>query len=560
MTCNRRDFLKKTMAGAAFAGVTGLDLLSSHPLRRAILDGQSDTTGDRERQQLVAEAQFGRKTPARSKEGMVICSHPLATREAVKVLKRGGNACDAGLCAAITQTVIEPHMTGITGIFSMLYYDSAAQSISCVDAGWKAPQIPLEKGKSIDIKTGRAVAVPGFWAGFEEAHKHHASRPIKEIMTPAIRYAREGFETHPFLWGEIFATCHRIGLTQQGRAMFMPQNTLLRPGEKLYQKRAADTLERLSMEGSDFFYRGEFAEEHCRTVQAVGSTITQEDFASYKPLWLEPVWGTYRGYEIVSGESYLINAFNKIEQLDLKQLGPPTESAETFNELIRIANGFGRTRKREDKDKQENKEQMEMMHYLGLPQPFQSAGPVPGSCHVTVVDKSGNIASILHTSNAFPWFNGLFANGVTICSGGGYLALLKPKSGRRAVSFSTAAIPSIIFKDKKPILASGSPSASLFANIIQNTTNILDFNIPIEESVIRPRFGGFSYEKSGAFYIEADFPEEIRKQAEANKMRFDVVNPWNWHHGSFEGVYIDPETGLMRACGDPRRCSKAEGL
>jgi gamma-glutamyltranspeptidase/glutathione hydrolase len=451
-------------------------------------------------------------------------------------------------------------MTGIAGIFSMLYYDAATKKTTCVDAGWKAPETPLEKGTRADMKTGRAVAVPGFWAGFEAAHKHHSTRPIKEIMTPAIRYARDGFETHPFLWGEIFATCHRSCLTEQGREMFMPQNTLLRPGEKLYQKRAADTLERLSAEGSNFFYHGEFAAEHCRVVQKVGATLTKEDFASYQPVWLDPVWGAYRGYEITSGGNYLINAFKKIEQMDLKQLGPPTDSAESFMDLIRIANGFGRTRKKEDKDKKTNTKKKEAIHYLGLPQPFQSAGPVPGSCHVTVVDKEGNIASILHTSNAFPWDNGLFANGVTICSGGGYLALSKPKSGRRAVSFSTAAIPSIIFKDKNPILTSGSPSASLFANIVQNTINILDFNIPIEESVNRPRFGGFSYEKSGAFFIEADFPEDVRKQAEAKKMRFDVVNPWNWHHGSFEGVYIDPETSLMRACGDPRRCSKAEGL
>ena len=51
---------------------------------------------------------------------MAICSHPLATHEAVEILRRGGNTCDAALCAAITQTVVEPHMTGITGILSML--------------------------------------------------------------------------------------------------------------------------------------------------------------------------------------------------------------------------------------------------------------------------------------------------------------------------------------------------------------------------------------------------------------------------------------------------------
>ncbi|MCH8802390.1 MAG: hypothetical protein IH963_15925 [Chloroflexi bacterium] len=60
--------------------------------------------------------------------------------------------------------------------------------------------------------------------------------------------------------------------------------------------------------------------------------------------------------------------------------------------------------------------------------------------------------------------------------------------------------------------------------------------------------------------IEADLDPKVRKEAEKRGMPFDVVNPWNWHHGSFEGIYIDPKDGTMEACGDPRRNSKAEGV
>ena len=92
---------------------------------------------------------------------MAICSHPLATREAVKILRRGGNACDAALCASITQTVIEPHMTGITGVFAMLYFDAATGETTCVDAGWAAPKKQIKDAVQEDMVTGRAVAVPG---------------------------------------------------------------------------------------------------------------------------------------------------------------------------------------------------------------------------------------------------------------------------------------------------------------------------------------------------------------------------------------------------------------
>ncbi|UCC40735.1 MAG: gamma-glutamyltransferase, partial [Candidatus Aminicenantes bacterium] len=425
MRYDRRTFLKRALAGASITSAYYVGLLSTEVSGQQAPLKSAGITTEEERKKLIYEAHFGRKAPASSRRGIAICSHPLASREAVKVLKRGGNACDAALCASITQTVVEPHMTGITGIFTLLYYDSASGKISCVDAGWKAPQTPLDKGSSVDVKTGRAVSVPGFWAGFEEAYKKHGGKPIKELMEPAIRYARDGFELFPFLWGEVFVQSHLVGKTQQGREIFMPQNVLPRPCEMLYQKRAADTLERLSEEGSDFFYRGDFAEEHCKVVQRLGSTLNRGDFESYQASWLEPQWGSYRGYEVVSGGPFLITALKRMEQLDLEKLGPPTDSAESLYEMIRISNGFRRSKKKES----------ESQVYAVRPDlPLDQDVPVTGSCHISVIDGAGNIASLLHTSNAFPWTNGLFANGVSICSGGGYLAIYKPKPGKKPTS------------------------------------------------------------------------------------------------------------------------------
>ncbi len=287
MRYDRRTFFRKTLVGASAPGACYLGLLKSNTLGKPVqLQGPGITT-DEERKKLIYEAHFGRKTPAASKRGMVICSHPLATREAMKVLKRGGNACDASLCAAITQAVIEPHMSGITGMFDMLYYHAASAKSTYVNANWNTPLEPLPNITPADISTGRAQGVPGWWAGFEEAHKRYGSKSIKEIMEPAIRYARDGFEVHPFLWGAIFAQIHRIGMTEEGREIFMPQNVLSRPWEKLYQKRQADTLERLSEEGSDFYYRGEFAEDFCKVIQEAGGAITRKGHKGHKMLLLK---------------------------------------------------------------------------------------------------------------------------------------------------------------------------------------------------------------------------------------------------------------------------------
>ena len=535
MSYNRRAFLKKTITTAAVTALSGTGLLKSNARRDSFSIQDIGKTSDEERKQLIAEAQFGRKTLARSKEGMVISSHPLPTREAIKILKSGGNACDAALCASITQTVIEPHLTGITGVLSMLYFDAASGKTTCIDGAWN----PTLKA---------AVDVPGWWAGFEEALRRYASKPKKQIMAPAIRYARDGFEIHPFLWGAMFAQCHVLGRTEQGREIYMPQNTMIRPGDMLYQKRAADTLERLAEEGNDFFYHGEFAEDFCKVIQEAGGMITRKDMEAYEALWIEPKWGKYREYEIVSGGSALIELFSKIEPLEIKKLGPPTDSAETLYQMVSIITGLGKDAKKEDAQN----------HPIPLEASLQArenGSYNPGTCVVSVIDRDGNIAAVLHSSNAGIFQSGLFVKGVFIM--GGNRLLVKQKPGQRS---SGAHICSIFFKNKRPLLVSGSPSISLLPNIIQNTTNILDFGIPIEESVCRPRFGGRSNMTPNTALIEVDINEKVRKGAEEKGLRFDIVNPWNMSLGSFEGIYIGPESGEMRACGDPRRCSKAEGI
>ena len=116
---------------------------------------------------------------------------------------------------------------------------------------------------------------------------------------------------------------------------------------------------------------------------------------------------------------------------------------------------------------------------MGVPKKATPQLP-PGSNHVTVVDGEGNVATIIHSCMSLPWSNGLFVRGVTIVAGGAHFFRIMPKPGYRATTYVA---PNILYKNKKPILASGSPSVGLLANIIQNTTNILDFGIPIDESV-----------------------------------------------------------------------------
>jgi gamma-glutamyltranspeptidase/glutathione hydrolase len=522
---------------------------------------------------FAQKAQFGRKQGTRGSRGMVISAHPLATRAGVDLLRAGGNACDAALATSITQTVVEPHMTTITGVLSMLYHDAATGKTSYVNGSMNTPLAPLTGFGVADLSTGRGVGVPGWWAGFEAALSRHGTKTKREVMADAIQIARDGFEVHPFLFGEMFVAMATLGRTPEARSMFMPEGTPLRPGQTLRQLPAARTLERLRDEGNEYFYRGDFAARFVDTVKDAGGVITREDFERYEVRWQEPARGTYRGYSIAAspppdnGGTHIIEALNMFELLDLQRMGPPTESPESLFYMARTARTvWGEGARHTDPashhvpmdvivSKEYARIRMEFLE-MGKKQAERTAEPVPaypGSNHVTVVDGSGNVATILHSCMALPWYNGLFCEGVSICAGGGHFLRIMPGPGERATCYVA---PNIVFRDGRPILASGSPSVGLVENILQNTVNLLDFGVPIDESVHRPRFGG-QYRDGPGPMIEADVDEAVRKGAEKLGISWDLVNPWNWHLGSFEGIWIDPETGEAAACADPRRAGLA---
>jgi len=328
MGTDRRDFLKLATTGAVVAGVLGAEPARATSLAPAVISpglpdgGTPGSVTPEERRRLIAKAVFGAKEPAGGDGGMVICAHPLGTRAGADVLRAGGNAADAVLATAVTQCIVEPHMTGITGVLGMLYYDAATGKTDYISGGMNRPMADLTGWGPASLATGMGAAVPGFWAGFEKARETHGTKSSKELCAAAIAYARDGFEIHPFMWGEAFTMGHMIGTSDQGREIWYPEGALLNPGEMLYQKRAADTLERLAEEGNDYFYLGDFANDYCEVVQAAGGVMTPDDFARYDVRVEEPARGSYRAYELLGspapdhGGLHVIEIMQMLELLD----------------------------------------------------------------------------------------------------------------------------------------------------------------------------------------------------------------------------------------------------
>lgn len=569
---DRRNFLRFSMAAAGGAFCLPMDAIGR--AGKQFVDWKPERDGERRR--LTSLAEFGRKHPVKGKNGVVVTTHPLASRAAVDVLKDGGNACDAAIAAAVTQTVVEPHMTTITGCFSMLHYEAENGRYSYVNGNVNAPLAPLPGFSRSDLDTGRAAAVPGYWGGLQAAWERHGTIALKRLLAPAVHYARHGFEIHPFLWGEMFSQQHVLGRYEEGQEIYMPSKVLPTIGEKIYQKRAADTLERLSEEGSKYFYHGEFAQKFSKKVQEAGGVITPDDFARYEARWQEPARGTYKGYDIIAspppdnGGTHLIEILNMIEILRGSGYGHYLESPEmTYQMMMIIYSVFVEGAKQRDPlsypvplETILSKEYAEMrLSLLQMSNPLlekndtPSAVP-PGSNHLTVIDKKGNVATVLHSCMSWPWQNGLFVEGISICAAGTHFLRVMPKPGDRVSAY---VCPNIFAKAGKPVLASGSPSVSLLQNIVLNSLNILEHNIPIADSVQLPRFGGASFRHPGSLMIESDMGEALIGEVAKRGVKLEVVNPWNWNHGSFEGIHIKGD-GTAEACGDPRRTAMALGV
>jgi gamma-glutamyltranspeptidase / glutathione hydrolase len=527
---------------------------------------------------LVAQARFGPKETATSRAGVVVSSHPVVTRVGTDVLRDGGNATDAVLAAALAQTVVEPHMSTISGMLSALVYDAASGDVAYVNGAGAAPMTPLGGLTRADLTSGKGVAVPGFWAAWEALYERQGSLPRSRLTGPAVALARDGFEVYPFLWGLIFEQATSAGRYAEGRELFFPDGRMIDVGDVLRQPQLATTIEALSDEGSDYFYRGAWAERFVKTVQGAGGVITAEDMAAYEARWMEPARSTFRDCEVVAspppdnGGTHVIEILNLVEQIPVQQWGPASESPETLYWLTRFCGEvFADGARQGDPaetfvpldlitSKRYAEQRFQLMRMRDTAPPGPVAAPYPGSNHLTVTDRHGNVVTALHSVMSMPWTNGLHVDGVQVWAGAAHFLRRMPKPGGRATCYVA---PNLLLRNGRPVLASGSPGIGLLQNIVQNTLNIVDFGIDIKSSVHRPRFGSGSLDTfltgAPAYMMEADLGEKLIDAVKRRGLAVEVCNPRNYNLGSFEGIFFGDD-GLAQACADPRRSGAAEGV
>ena len=142
-----------------------------------------------------------------SDTGMIASGHALASEAGIRVLKSGGNAIDAAVAAWAVQGLTEPEMTGLGGDMFMLIYLAKTGEVKFINGTGVAPMaatVDFYKGKGGLPDDGiLSVSVPGAVAGAEFAAKTYGTKPLSELMAPAVELADKGFPITESLAGAI---------------------------------------------------------------------------------------------------------------------------------------------------------------------------------------------------------------------------------------------------------------------------------------------------------------------------------------------------------------------
>ncbi|MGM8885340.1 gamma-glutamyltransferase [Psychrobacter sp. 1U2] len=472
--------------------------------------------------------------PLWAKNGMVASQEALASDIGLQILKDGGNAVDAAVAVGFALAVTLPRAGNIGGGGFMMIYDAKQDKTIALDYREKAPSRATsdmylnndgEAVSDLSRYHGLAVGVPGTVAGLLKALEDHGTMTRQQVMAPAITLAADGIDVTAGLSESLEALKERLQKWPSTKKIFFKADgSSYQPGERLRQPQLAQSLKLIANKGADGFYQGDTARKLVNAVNEAGGAMSLQDLADYEAIARTPVTGNYRGYEIVSmpppssGGIHIVQILNVLEGYPLKDYGQ--NSAQTIHlmsEAMQLAYA-DRAEYLGDSDFVDvpasgltsrpyanklrslinpNKATPAASIKANNPLPYES----DQTTHFSIVDNAGNAVANTYTLN-FSYGTGLVAEGTGILLNnemddfsakpgtpnaygliGG--AANSIEANKRPLSSMS---PTLVFKDSKPYIVTGSPGGSrIITTVTQIISNVIDHDMNIAEATHAPR-------------------------------------------------------------------------
>jgi gamma-glutamyltranspeptidase/glutathione hydrolase len=481
-------------------------------------------------------AAIGANHATAAEHGMVVAQEKIAARVGADILRQGGNAVDAAVATGFAMAVTYPRAGNIGGGgFMVIHLADRGEDIA-IDYRESAPAAVTRDiflgpdGKPDGVKsleTAFGIGVPGTVAGLTLALDKYGSGhfTLAQLLKPAIDLAREGFALADDMADTLpEAYAKRLARWPASAKIFShPDGTSLRDGDRLVQTDLAATLTAIAERGSQGFYQGPVAEKLIKAIADAGGIMTLDDLSSYQAIIRTPVHGLYRGYDIVSmplpssGGTVLLETLNILEGFPLGEM--KQGSAPSLHLLIEAMKRAYADRARYLGDPAfvnaptnimmakdyaaRQRASIDPDHATAAADIVSALPRREGSntTHYSVIDSRGNAVSNTYTLN-FPYGLGLVADGTgvllnnelddfTAAPGAsnafglvGFEANL-PGPGKRPLSSMS---PTIVLKDGKPVLLTGSPGGSrIISAVLQVIVNVVDYHMDIADAVAAPR-------------------------------------------------------------------------
>lgn len=487
-------------------------------------------------QDRLSGRSFATRSEVLARNGMAATNHPLATQIAIETLKNGGSAVDAAIAANAFLGFADPGNNGIGGDLFAIVWDEKTQQLYGLNASGKSPanlsyetfKAEIDAGKSYS-RGPLSVTTPGAVGGWFALHEKFGSLEFRDLLQPAISYAREGIPVSSEV-SDNFSTV-RLGPGNPSfeGTYFTSEGRLPRIGEIFRNPDLANTLEIIANKGRDGYYTGKVAQAIADQMKAEGGYLTMEDLANNEPEWVDPVSINYRGYDVwempPNGQGMAaLQMLNILKGFDIASMGyGSTAHVHTFLEAKKLAYA-------------------DMKKYYGDPNfgniPLSSLlsedyaaerrklidpdnagafeeGLTSGdhTIYLTVADGNGNMVSLIQSNSAL-FGSRVVPEGLGFVlqnRGAGFILeeghINNYAPGKRP--FHTI-IPAFVTKDNKPFMSFGLMGGDMQTQgHTQIIMNIIDFKMNLQEAGDAPRI----YHRdenltSGGTYLESGYDYE----------------------------------------------------
>jgi gamma-glutamyltranspeptidase / glutathione hydrolase len=526
----------------------------------------------------------GTRSPVFATNGLIACSHPLASAAGLQVIQDGGNAIDAAVTAAAVLAVVEPSMTSIGGDVFALVYDGASRTIKALNstgrAGSRADATMLAANglRQMPYHGPYTVTVPGAVAGWAELLRTRGTISMARAVAPAIRFAREGHVVADIVAEHWERTSARVAQDPAAAEVLLPGGRPPRAGEVFRNPELANSLELIAAEGARAMYGGALGKAIAADMARRGGFLTEDDFTTHISEWFDPIRTSYRGYDVLemppNSQGFVaLEMLNILEGYDVAAMGHNSaDYLHVLTEAKRIAfadrgayladpahvpatvlqtlvsKDYAAERRRHI-----DLRKAAPQHQPGLSFARRGLGD---TVYLAAADSKGNVISFINS--LFDLFGaGLVVpgTGIVLHSRGSGFSLepghpncLAP--GKRPLH---TLAPAFLMKDGNLLMAfgvtGGDNQAQAHAQVV---VNVVDFGMNIQEAGDAARVR----HSDAGLNVESAIEEPVR--AELRRRGTPVVDG-RGEMGGYQAVGIHPETGVLMGGSDPRKDGCALG-